>query len=439
MPRILRSGRRYVSDEESSTQPSDDALCSSQDSDDAEGSDVEPHGDVRDEDDEYLIVWEGLTIAELRGYKRITWSPGTVNALLRHAATYRYSAGCMPKVDTFLHLAGEVGVSTEYGKECCEGALRRLVTLITNRINDKALNPAVLTCKGSLETRTCSWATFTTAVIADDPNFTHTQVVDSVWLVGHFLATGETRHPPLLGSGLSEKSLVREAMSVLVKGKYFKQCKPLDFQPTSPPGTKAFTPSKTLQTARASGISSHLITPPSTIVSSHTEIFATPSPTPKVIKFTAARNVLVTPPPSITGDTDAKTEAPGDSLRRCCKMTKNLLAQGNDALDPSNDPVSDVPAGLVDDLPHHTIQANKRIGKWLRNNTGRSNPNAPSADSDSTFPGVDVPTPTHSHASTFPGVDIPTPSHSDVSTFSGVGLPTPSHSGAESWDGDSVE
>ncbi|OQO14535.1 hypothetical protein B0A48_01413 [Cryoendolithus antarcticus] len=423
MPHILRSDRRYVSDEVSSTQPSDDDLCSSQNSDDAEGSDVELHGDVSGEDDEYLIVWEGFTIAECRGYKRIGWSSATVTALLRHAATYRYSAGCMPKVNTFLHLAREVGVPTEYGKECCEGALRRLATLITNRINDKALNPAVLTSKGSLETRTCSWATFTTAVIVHDPNFTHTQVVDSVWLVRHFLATGETRHPPLLGSGLSEKSLVREAMSVLVKGKYFKQCKSLDFQPTSPPGTEAFTPSKTFQTTTASTISSHLITPPSTIVSSHTATPAAPSPATKVVKSTVARNVLMTPSLSTTGETDVEPEAPGDSLRRCCKMTKNLLAQGNDALDPSNDPVSDVPAGLLDDLPYHTIQAKKRIGKWLRNNTGRSNPNAPSADSDSTFPGVDVPTPSHSDVSTFPGVDVPTPSHSD----------------ADSWDGDAVE
>nr|OQO28094.1 hypothetical protein B0A51_05293 [Rachicladosporium sp. CCFEE 5018] len=62
----------------------------------------------------------------------------------------------------------------------------------------------------------------------------------------YFLATGETRHPPLLGSRLSEEISVREAMSVLVKGKYFKQCKPLDFQPTSPPEIKAFTPPKTL-------------------------------------------------------------------------------------------------------------------------------------------------------------------------------------------------
>ncbi|KAK6438525.1 hypothetical protein LTR95_005272 [Oleoguttula sp. CCFEE 5521] len=390
------AGRRYGSDEEWSTQPSDDRFSSSQDSDDAEGSDVKLHGDVSDESHEYLIVWEGFTIAEFRGYKPIRWSPATVTALLRHAATYRYIAGCMPKVNTFLHLAGEVGVPTEYGKECCEGALRRHATLVTNRINDKALNLAVLTSKGSLETRTCSWATFTTAVIADDPNFTHTHVVDSVWLVKHFLATGESRHPPLLGSGLSEQSLVREAMSVLVKGKYFKQCKPLDFQPTSPPEIKALTPPKTLHTATNSATHSQLITPLSTTMSSHTATPATPSPATKVVKSTVTRNVLLTPPSSTTGDTDAEPEASGDSLRRCCKMTKDLLAQGNDALDPPNDSASDVLASLVDDLPHHTIQANKRIGNWLRSSTGRSNPNAATGDSDSTFPGVDIPTPCHS-------------------------------------------
>nr|OQO29769.1 hypothetical protein B0A51_03684 [Rachicladosporium sp. CCFEE 5018] len=283
----------------------------------------------------------------------------------------------MPKVNTFLHLAGEVGVPTEYGKECCEGALRRLATLITNRINDKSLNPAMLTSKGSLETRT--------------------------WL--------------------SEKSLVREAMSVLVKGMYFKQCKPLDFQPTPPPENQAFTSPKTFHTATASAAPLQLITPPSTIVSSRTATPATRSPAMKAIKSTVTINVLVTPPPRTTGDTDVEPGAPGDSLRRCCKMTKDLLTQGNDALDRSNDPASDIPAGLVDKLPHHTIQANKRIGKWLRSNTGQSNPNAESADSGSTFPGVDVPTPSHSDVSTVPDIDVPTPSHSD----------------ADSWDGDAVE
>nr|OQO28095.1 hypothetical protein B0A51_05294 [Rachicladosporium sp. CCFEE 5018] len=158
-------------------------------------------------------------------------------------------------------------------------------------------------------------------------------------------------------------------------------------------------------------------------MSSHIATPATPSPAPKVVKSTAARNVLVTPLSSTTGDTDAEIEAPGDGLLRCCKMTKDLLTQGNDALDRSNDPASDVSAGLVDNLPHHTIKANKRIGKWLCSNTGQSNPNAESADSGSTFPGVDVPTPSHSDVSTVPDIDVPTPSHSD----------------ADSWDGDAVE